>query len=237
MTSPYQTIKDAPAHAAPEVDEEPSPAGLLPANHEQAARHPEAGDPVAVDPRAVDPPAEAPVAEAPVAEAPVAEDPVAAVLRQVRDELAAGNIRAAARERVIDRLHEENQQLKAGERQNLLRPVVTDLYRLRDDLLKQAGDLPADFGADRAAALLESYAQTVELALERAGVVPVRPGLGDTFDPRLHRASGVVQAAEPAADATVAKVLRDGYRDTVSDRVLMPATVRVARWTAAPEVL
>lgn len=179
-----------------------------------------------------------PTGEPPPAEpAAVAEEPVAEVLRQVRDELAAGNTRAAARERVIDRLHEENQQLKAGERQNLLRPVITDLYRLRDDLLKQAGGLPADFGAERAAALLVSYAQTVELALERAGVLPVRPDVGDGFDARMHRASGIVPAAEPDADATVAEVVCDGYRDTVSDRVLMPATVRVARWTPASEAV
>jgi molecular chaperone GrpE (heat shock protein) len=168
-----------------------------------------------------------------VPEAPPA-DPVAEALRLVRDELAGQNERAAARERVIDRLHDENQQLKAGERQNLLRPVITDLYRLRDDLLKQAGELPGDFDAVRAAALLRSYAQSVEMALERAGVLPVTPEIGAAFDARQHRASGVVPAAGPAADATVAEVVRDGYRDTVSDRVLMPATVRVARWTAEP---
>ena len=169
----------------------------------------------------------------PAEEEPAPVDPVLETLREVRDELAAGNVRAAARERVIDRLHEENQQLRAGERQGLLRPVVTDLYRLRDDLLRQSVNLPAGFGAEQAAALLQSYAQTVEVALERAGVLPVRPVPGEPFDARLHRAAGVVPAAEPDADGTVAEVVSDGYRDTVSDRVLITATVRVARWTPA----
>ena len=159
-----------------------------------------------------------------------AVDPYAEALRAVHEELARGNERAVARERVIERLHDENQVLKAGERQSLLRPVITDLYRLRDDLIKQAGALPADFGAERAADLLLSYAQTVELALERAGVLPLRPEPGDRFDAGAHRADGVVAAASPEADATVAEILRDGYRDTVTGRVLTPATVRVARW-------
>lgn len=171
----------------------------------------------------------------PTPEPEPAGDPYADALRAVHAELAEGNARAAARERVIERLHEENQLLKAGERQSLLRPVVTDLYRLRDDLLKQAAELPADFGAERAAALLESYGQTVELALERAGVLPVRPDVGDRFDAGAHRAAGVVPAATPEADATVAGIVRDGYRDTVTDRVLAPATVLVARWTPAPD--
>jgi molecular chaperone GrpE len=164
-----------------------------------------------------------------------APDPVAAALERMGTELAQGNTRAAARERVIERLHEENQVLRAGERQSLLRPVVTDLYRLRDDLLKQAAGLPPDFGAERAAALLISYAQTVELALERTGVLAVRPTVGDPFDAGTHRASGVVPAAGPDADATVAEVLSDGYRDTVTERVLVPAAVRVARWSPAPD--
>lgn len=172
-----------------------------------------------------------PAFEGPAREEP-AVDRFADALREVRDELAAGNARAAARERVIDRLHDENQQLRQGERQGVLRPVVTDLYRLRDDLLRQAAELPADFGPAQAAALLVSYAQTVELALERAGVFMVRPEAGEPFDARLHRAQGVVPAAEPEADATVAEVLRDGYRDAATDRVLSPAAVVVARWTA-----
>lgn len=185
-----------------------------------------AGDPATPEPAAQPVPPDGPGAAA-----PLSDDALVEVLRAMQRDLAAGNERAAARERVIDRLHDENQRLRAGERQGLLRPVVTDLQRLRDDLLTQAGALPGDFTGEQAADLLRSYAHSVALTLERAGVVPVRPHVGEAFDSRLHRASGTVEAAEPAADATIAAILRDGYRDTVSDRILSPATVRVARWT------
>jgi molecular chaperone GrpE len=217
MTSPQPTFTEPPEPVA----EAPAPEPATP-------------EPAIPEPAIPEPAIPEPAIPEPVIPEPVPVDACAEALRAVHDELARGNDRAAARERVIERLHEENQVLKAGERQSLLRPVVTDLYRLRDDLLQQAGELPPDFGAERAAALLRSYAQTVELALERAGVLPERPAVGDPFDARAHRAAAVVAAAGPAADATVAGILRDGYRDTVTDRVLVPATVRVARWTDRP---
>ena len=157
-------------------------------------------------------------------------DEIVRALGELRDELAATNERAAARERVIDRLHEENQRLRAGERQDVLRPVITDVYRLRDDLLHQAGALPEDFDAERAARLLRSYAHSLELSLERCGVLPVAPAVGDPFDPRLHRAVTVVPAGDLSADGAVVAVLGEGYRDAVTERVLALATVRVARW-------
>ena len=145
-------------------------------------------------------------------------------------ELARHHERAAARELVIDRLHEDNQRLRAGERQSLLRPVLVDLQRLRNDLLKQAADLPTGMPTAAVAALLESFAVSVAQALERCGVEVVRPAGGDAFDLRRHRASYTVEADAPEQDATVAEVVADGYVDAVEGRVLLPATVRVYRW-------
>jgi len=152
-------------------------------------------------------------------------------LAAVRADLAAANDRAAARERVIDRLYEENQRLRNGERQSLLRPVVVDLYRLRDDLLRQAPNLPERITAERMKALLESFAYSAEQALERCGVHLVRPAPGDEFDPRRHRAAGSAPTDAPDQDGRVAEVLADGYLDSVDGRVLSPAAVRLARWT------
>lgn len=157
----------------------------------------------------------------------------------VRQELRAADERAASRERMIERLHEDNQKLRAGERRLVLLPVLTDLQRLRNDLLRQAASMPADMTADRMAGLLESYAHSVELTLERGGVAVQRPEPGDAFDGGRHRPDGVVPAPDPAADGRIAAVLADGYADAVTGRVLTPATVRVHRWTepttAAPE--
>lgn len=156
---------------------------------------------------------------------------VEAALVEVRTELANANERAAARERVIDRLHEENQRLRTGERQLLLRPIVVDLYRLRADLLRQAPTLPASITAEQVGALLESFAYSVEQALERCGVHPIRPAPGDEFDPRQHRATGIAPAGDLGQDGRVAEVLSDGYVDSIDGRVLTPAEVRLARWT------
>jgi molecular chaperone GrpE (heat shock protein) len=155
---------------------------------------------------------------------------IAAVLAAVRSELAQANERAAARERIIDRLHEENQRLRAGERQLLLRPVMVDLSRLRNDLLRQAATLPEDTVRAQVVTLLESFACSVEQALERCGVYPICPAPGAEFDPRQHLAMDTVPARDGERDGQVAQVLADGYRDSVTGRVLTPAQVKVARW-------
>lgn len=173
-----------------------------------------------------------------------ADDPVRLVelvermgeeLAALRAEVARDHERAAARERVIDRLHDDNQKLRAGERHLLLRPLLTDLQRLRHELLRTAAGLPESFSGARAADLLRSYADNLELTLERGGVAVVAPEPGAAFDPSTHRAAGAVETADPAQDATVAEVVLDGYQDTLTDRTVVPATVRVHRWTPVPE--
>src|SRR5262249_32360558 len=79
----------------------------------------------------------------PMAESP-AEPSLAQTLAELAEQVRANNARAEARERVIDWLRKEVEQLKRGENSVLLRPVVTDLQHLRSDLLRQARTLPAD---------------------------------------------------------------------------------------------
>lgn len=135
--------------------------------------------------------------------------------------------RAQQRESVIDHLSAEVERLRRGERRGLLRPLLVEMSRLRNDLLRQAGELPADFDAERAALLLRSYAESVELALENSGVVAFAPEDGDAFDPRMHRRVG----GEPAADSTlagrIARVRRDGYLDVDGGSPIAPAEVVV----------
>jgi molecular chaperone GrpE len=151
-------------------------------------------------------------------------------LRRLEDDLRSANDRAALREEVIARLHQENEKLRAGERHLLLRPVQADLQRLRNDLLRQAATLPAEYSAAMAAEMFESFAMSVELALERCGIAVLRPDAGTAFDPARHRAVQVVAAAAAEEDGTIAEVATDGYLDTVLDRVVTPAGVRVRRW-------
>ena len=93
----------------------------------------------------------------------------------------------------------------------MLRPVLADLRQLRDDLLGQARSLPEPISSDKAAVLLESYADSVVTILERYGVTPVRPEPLASFDPRRHRAAGVRETSDPEVAGTIAAVLSDGY--------------------------
>lgn len=177
----------------------------------------------------------------PVLDEPVSEDEgalssvavadLADEISFVKQQIQAYHSRAEARERVIDQLHAEVERLRMGEQGTVLRPVVTDLQNLRADLIRQARTLPEEIGRGQVVELLESFALSVELALERCGSVPVRPEIGDKFSGREHRAVKVVEADSAEEDGTIAEVLADGYRATGSDRVLVAAKVHVRRWS------
>jgi molecular chaperone GrpE len=167
----------------------------------------------------------------------VASEDLAAITREVarevaelRVQLARSHDRAAAREQIIDKLHGENERMRAGERQLVLRPVLTDLQRLRHEMLRDSARLPEQFDARQAADLLRSYAHNLELTLERGGVRVVAPAAGEPFDAASQRVTGVVPAAGPEQDTTVAEVVVDGYYDTVAERTVLAAAVRVHRW-------
>lgn len=140
--------------------------------------------------------------------------------------------RAAARERVIDKLHAEVEQLRTGERNLLLRPVTTDLQNLRRDLLHQARSLTVELTQQQAADLLESFALSAELALERCGSIPIRPERNTEFSAREHRVVRTVPAEEPQQHERIAAVISDGYLDTATDRVTVSARVHVYRWNS-----
>lgn len=161
---------------------------------------------------------------------PVAQlaEAVAALTEQVREH----HERAAARERVIDKLHAEVERLRAGEQNLVLRPITKDLQNLRKDLLHQARLLPAEVGRQQVVDLLESFALSAEQALERCGSAPIRPEIGAEFAPREHRAIKVLPADDPAQHERIAVVVSDGYLDTTTDRVTVPARVHVYRWSA-----
>jgi molecular chaperone GrpE len=171
-------------------------------------------------------------AESEPAEAP--QDPIttlAEAIAGLTEEIKAHHARAAARERVIDNLHAEVERLRIGERSLALRPVITDLQRMRTDLLRQAEDLPDEISRAQVAELLESFALTAEQTLERCGVVPIHPEVGTRFSARQHRAMKVLSTENPDLDETIAEVRADGYHDIATDRVTDPARVVVWRWT------
>jgi molecular chaperone GrpE len=149
--------------------------------------------------------------------------------------IAEGADRAAARERVIERQHAEIERLRAEQRVGTMRPVVTDLCRLRNDLLRQAGTLAEGTTAERFAGLLRSFADSVEEALDRCGVGVAPHTPGGPFDPARQRVAGMLDVVEPERDGTVAEIVQDGYVELDGGRLVAPARIVLARATPTKE--
>jgi molecular chaperone GrpE len=194
---------------------------------EDPGGEPGTGIPGAEDTAETEPPAGpgSAVPAGPTAESLLCE--ISATVREVADLSQRYHARAEQREGVLGFLRSELEVLRRGERRGLLRPVLADLCRLRGDMLSQAGALPAAFDAARAAGLLRSYAETIELTLESHGVITYVPGGDDRFDPRLHRRVGGEPTADPALAGHIAAVRRDGYLDIEANSPIAPAEVTV----------
>lgn len=155
---------------------------------------------------------------------------IEAVLLELTQRLAAESDRALARERVIDRQHEEIERLRSIERAGQLRPVVIDLCRLRNGLLRQAGTVPAEMTGPQVANLLSSFAATVAETLERCGVTVLPCEEGDAFRPSSHQVAAVEESEDPQRDATVAEVVQHGYAEIDGGKVVVPARIRLHRY-------
>lgn len=104
--------------------------------------------------------------------------------------------------------------------------LVTDLLECADDL-----DRAIEHGSTIAAAA--AVVQGVALARERflgslskAGLERIDP-VGETYDPNLAEAAGIVPVTDPAEHDTVVRLERVGY--TLAGRVIRPARVLVGR--------
>jgi molecular chaperone GrpE len=148
-------------------------------------------------------------------------------VREVADLSRHYHTRAERRENVIERMRSEIEELRRGERRGLLRPVLADLCRLRSDLLAQAASLPEDFDAAKAADLLRSYSESIELTLDSNGVTAYAPEDGERFDPRLHRRVGGQPTNDAGLAGHIAEVRRHGYLDVAANSPITPAEVTV----------
>ncbi|MGH9937456.1 MAG: nucleotide exchange factor GrpE [Blastocatellia bacterium] len=121
---------------------------------------------------------------------------------------------AQDRERVIDRLHQENQQLRGGELQQAMAPVFRDLIRLHDDLLQtsQRYLARAEASDTEAARDFQSYSDAVTDILYRYGVERYETDVGAPFNSKEHRALAVVPTTDENLDRGIAKVIRFGFR-------------------------
>lgn len=137
--------------------------------------------------------------------------------------------RAAHREAIIDRLHEDNQALRRGELQAMFEPVRAALYRLHDLTRREAERwaTPDPPDAAHTASLLTAVTDEIAEALARTGVERFAVKPGDPFDPARHRPVATEPVMDPALDGTVVRVRADGFEQ--GGRVVRKAEVCVGR--------
>lgn len=135
--------------------------------------------------------------------------------------------RSAHRETVIDRLHEENQQFRDGVRRVLLEPVVTDLLRLYDSMVREAARRST---GDKPDMLVASFADEVELAVERCGYEFFTAVAGEPYQAGRHAPASTVATDDPARDNTVAESLSAGLIEIETGRVRRPSRARFFRY-------
>ncbi len=138
--------------------------------------------------------------------------------------------RAAHRERVIDRLHEDNQRLRHSELQTALEPARASLYRLYDLVRRESERETVD--PAHVPKLLGAIADELAEIIARTGVERMLVGEGDPFDPARHRPTGTCHVEDAELDGTVVTIQRAGF--IRGDKVVRRAEVIVARVAATP---
>jgi molecular chaperone GrpE (heat shock protein) len=140
---------------------------------------------------------------------------------------------ARDRERMLDRLHEENQGLKNRDRERAMLPLLKDLIRLYDDVGRTSAEYTGDDEVSRKAARDWSmYQDAAADILARQGIETYMTTTGDAFDPARHRAIGATTTADPALDKRIARVLKPGFATDM--QVIRAAEVEVFRLAPTP---
>jgi molecular chaperone GrpE (heat shock protein) len=148
-------------------------------------------------------------------------------LAGVEDRLAESQRLLVRQSELADKLHAENQRLRAGELRGTMLPLVRDLLRLHDDIGRIAGE------AERAEDLELMQVSLLD-ALARNGIVAVRPAVGEQFDPKRHSAAGVIRADDASLDRSIAEVIRAGF-EWEDGHVIRVADVRVYKHAPVSE--
>lgn len=135
---------------------------------------------------------------------------------------------------LVDRLHDENEQLRRAELERSRDPVIRDLISLADTCLRNGrkwlqyeSATPKD--VDR---VLREVTDDVELILERQGVETFKPETGMKFDRREARVVRSADTSDASLDGVVAEVLKPGYR--IGNRVLRYCEVVVWAFLTVP---
>jgi molecular chaperone GrpE len=153
-------------------------------------------------------------------------------VEQLAGLLEEANVLSRGSERIVDRLHQENQDLRAGELWQAVVPIFRDLIRLYDDLDLTTHRYEARTDLEKEAARdFQSFRDAVEDLLYRHGVERYTASEGVAFNSKEHKALGIVPTQDENLDRTLARVVRSGFRtDARAVRIL---EAEVFRFSAA----
>lgn len=118
------------------------------------------------------------------------------------------------------------------ESQQSLQLAVNSIAQLALAMAESSRDLTEDVSAESATVLLDSFRVDLDAILAQLGFEPLQTAVGETFDPHRHRALKRVATADPLQDKAVNRVIRDGYRNAETGRILLFADVEVSRYRA-----
>lgn len=156
-------------------------------------------------------------------------------LRLLEQQNAEYHLRAAHREAVIDRLHSENQKLRDEARGLIFDPITADLIRLYDGLHRDAGRLAEASAEPGMVKLISSYAEDVELILDRCGLEPFTAVLGESFKVGEHSVAATIETTAQDRENTIAEVTATGFRERVSGLVKRPVRAKFYRLPRASD--
>lgn len=136
------------------------------------------------------------------------------------------------KQRQLDTLHQELETYRRGFHFQVLRPVITDLITLYDDLEKVSARLAQQEQAADVVRELAHVRDQIEEILRRNGIehftIP-----GAEFDARRQRVIAFVETTDQAQDKRIAEHLRPGF-EYEGRIVTQPEQVSAYRFVAPP---
>lgn len=144
--------------------------------------------------------------------------------------------RASEYEKTIRDLHARVEELQRSQLMGLMKPVFVQFADLHAEMTATAQQARLA-GIDGHASDLEYFAGAFERLLAHFDLESVGAAVGSPFDRRVHAAVLTKKTADQAADQTVARVVRQGFKLCGEERVLIPARVVVWKAVERPEAV
>ena len=200
---------------------------------------------------------DAAAAEEPVEPSPQPEAPHAEKLQELADSLAAlsadmkklaaqserqGQVlkSIADKDGIIKDMHGELMEYRDGFKQEIMKPMVKSVIRLYDRLVKLSAVYEAKFAAEENlpqvcrdfASEVSSCAEVILSSLAEFDIERIQPEPGAQFDPKRHRCVKTEPVAENAVPNTISGVLKAGFENIETGRIIEYPEVVVVKEAA-----